>query len=143
METLKNQILARRLDELTAREKIVTDLRALNLGARTTRLFCEKELGYSALETRALLAQLGLILTSESLTSSDSAVQARIDKLREWRRTRASHEGVPVYRVLTNRELMKMASDTPRTEDNLRDLKGFGPKRTQTYGPELIALLNC
>jgi superfamily II DNA helicase RecQ len=141
MEILKSQIMDNRLEELAAREKMIDGLRALSLGARLTRKFCETELGYTVFETRALLGQLGLILLSESLVSSDAEVQARIDKLRDWRKHRASAEGVPAYRVLTNHQLMKVASDVPKTSEELRELKGFGMKRTTTYASELIALL--
>lgn len=141
MDGLKSQIMDARIDELAARDKILDGLRTLALGQRTTRQFCEKELGYTVSEARVVLAQLGLILTSESLVSSDLDVQVRIDKLRQWRRERAGRDGVPAYRVLTNRELLKVASEIPKTVEELRDLKGFGMKRTDLFGEEIMTLL--
>ncbi len=141
-DSLKSQLINSRLEEIAAREKVIRDLRELQMGSRTTRLFCEKELGYTPLETRSILAVLGYVLLTEALASNDAPTQSRIDRLREWRRARASREGVPAYRVLSNRTLLDVASGAPKTTESLRELKGFGAKRTETYGPELIALLN-
>jgi superfamily II DNA helicase RecQ len=139
---LKSKIVTARLNEMSLRESIIEDLRSLNLGPRTTRLFCERELGYSTSETRAILATLGLIVTAETLTSHDPIIQMKIDRLREWRKVRAREQGVPAYRVFPNRVLMAMAAEAPTTPESLRGLKGFGVKRAEVYGPELLKLLD-
>jgi len=141
--SVKSQIINSRVEEMAAREKIVSELRTLNLGSRTTRALLEKELGYSAPETRQILAQLGLIITSETLTSADPEIRTKIDRLRAWRGAKARTAGVPAYRILSNRVLMKLATEQPKTDESLRDLKGMGPKTMEAFGRELIELLKC
>lgn len=144
-DSVKTQIINSRVEEMAARERIVSNLRTLDLGMRTTRAFLEKELGYSMLEARQILAQLGLIFTSETMTSPDPLVRTKIDRLRAWRNTRARFAGVPAYRILSNRVLMTLATDRPRTTDHLRAVKGLGPKTVDAFGRELLELLgpNC
>jgi superfamily II DNA helicase RecQ len=137
------QMINFRMEEMAAREKIVACLRDLNLGSRSTKHLCETELCYSATETRQIMAALGLIVTSESLTSSDPVVRVKIEKLRAWRKIRARDQGVPAYRVLSNRTLLSVASACPKSAESLLELKGFGRKSVDTYGTELVELLKC
>jgi ribonuclease D len=139
--SIKTKMLDARIDEMAAREKIIDQLRALNFGARSTKLFCDRSLSYTPNETRQILAQLGLIITSEALTSGDPAIRMKIEKLKNWRRVRARIEGVPAYRVLTNRVLLAVASESPKTTEGLQGLKGFGRKSSDIYSGEILALL--
>ncbi len=130
-----------RMSEMTAREEILEHLRVLSLGARATKIYCNKSLGYTPAETRQVLTQLGLIVTGEHMTSQDPAIRMKIEKLQTWRRVRSRVEGVPAYRVLTNRVLLAVASESPKTTEKLQDLKGFGRKSAAVYGSEILALL--
>ena len=139
--SIKTKMLDARMEEMSARESIVENLRALNLEARATKLICATSLGYTPAETRQILTQLGLIVTSEALTSGNPVVRLKIEKLKTWRRVRARVEGVPAYRVLSNRVLLAVASENPKTIERLQDLKGFGRKSAEVYGSEILAIL--
>lgn len=130
-----------RLEEMTAHEKVVESLRALDLTSREVARICTYELNYTQFETRKLLSEMGLILTSGDLRSDDPVVQVKIEKLREWRSFRARLEGVPAYRVFSNRVLLAMAQKSPRTLEELKALKGIGEKTAGAYGNELMGLL--
>lgn len=140
---IKSQILAARMDEMTARERILKLLVQANLKAKQAKEFCEQELDYNFQETRATLAAAGLIITSDSLTSKDPKTLVNIQKLKLWRKEKAKQAGLPAYRVLTNRALLAIASECPKTTESLLELKGFGQKSAENYGTDLLELLKC
>lgn len=73
---------------------------------------------------------------SEDGTPVDETVFAR---LRAWRAERAA--GKPAYTVFTDATLRELASVLPRTEAELRRIRGVGPTKLELYGDELLALL--
>ncbi len=67
---------------------------------------------------------------------------AAVDKLRQWRRTKASEEKKSAYLIATNRELQLLAAFVPRTIEELLEIPGFGKAKAEKYGADLIALLS-
>lgn len=61
--------------------------------------------------------------------------------LREWRNEKAGLDGLPPYMIAHNDSLMTMAKTNPKTLDELIQIKGFGEKRAQKYGDELLQIL--
>ena len=59
-------------------------------------------------------------------------------ELRKWRTETARQDGVPPYVVATNRVLVQLALRAPRNLEELKLVKGFGEKRRQRYGKELL-----
>jgi DNA topoisomerase III len=64
-----------------------------------------------------------------------------VDALRSWRRETARTEGVPAFRVLTDRELVALAEAAPRNRDALLEVSGFGPKKVGRYGEVILRIL--
>ncbi len=62
-------------------------------------------------------------------------------RLREWRKARAEQDGVPAFLIATNSELTQVSKHAPRSREALRQIRGFGQKKTQKYGPDLLALI--
>lgn len=62
-------------------------------------------------------------------------------RLKEWRKDRAEKDGVPVYIVSTNGELLDLITKAPKTLESLRALKGFGKKKIEKYGKEIIEII--
>lgn len=62
-------------------------------------------------------------------------------KLKEWRKEKAEKAGIPVYVVATNSELMEVVVCAPETLENLKSIKGFGSKKVEKYGKELVSLI--
>ncbi|MGI8640974.1 MAG: HRDC domain-containing protein, partial [Pyrinomonadaceae bacterium] len=62
--------------------------------------------------------------------------------LREWRNERASHDGVPPYLIAQNDSLMQIAKLQVGTKEEILQIKGFGEKRTDKYGDEILNILN-
>ena len=61
--------------------------------------------------------------------------------LREWRRTVAQEQNVPAYVVLHDSSLDDLCVKQPRTLDELLGVFGFGERKTEQYGPQLLAAL--
>ena len=65
-----------------------------------------------------------------------------VDALKAWRRERADAEGVPPYVVAHDSQLAAVAELRPRTLDALRAIKGFGPKKVEKYGEEILGIVS-
>ena len=63
-------------------------------------------------------------------------------KLREWRKTIAQSEAVPVYAVFTNEQLAQVASSNMSSKAALGRIDGIGDARVAKYGDALLAALS-
>jgi superfamily II DNA helicase RecQ len=64
-------------------------------------------------------------------------------RLREWRKETAEKDGVPVYIIATNKQLMDIIHGTPRTLEMLRQIQGFGKKKVEKHGKEIIGIIDA
>ncbi len=64
-----------------------------------------------------------------------------LDALQRWRRERSKADGVPAYVVAHDAMLAAIADQRPRTIAALRRVKGMGPVKLETYGPEILAIV--
>lgn len=60
--------------------------------------------------------------------------------LRRWRRQQAAKEGKSPFFVATNRMLYMVSAFLPKTVEELRTLPGFGQRKVDAYGKELLEL---
>jgi ATP-dependent DNA helicase RecQ len=61
--------------------------------------------------------------------------------LREWRRTTASQQGVAAFVVMHDTTLNELCHKQPGSLAELRAISGFGQRKTELYGPGVIAAL--
>ena len=61
--------------------------------------------------------------------------------LREWRRARAKQDGIPAYVVMHDTSLAEICAMIPKSLLDLRRITGFGEKKTELYGAEILAAL--
>jgi DNA helicase-2/ATP-dependent DNA helicase PcrA len=61
--------------------------------------------------------------------------------LRAWRLERSRRDRVPAYVVLSDRHLNGVAAARPASLVALRALPGIGPTKLETYGDEILAVL--
>lgn len=71
----------------------------------------------------------------------DPLVAERFTALRDWRRMRAEQRGVESDVIVSKDTLWGVAYKAPRTLDDLRGIQGLGPWRLQTYGLELLDVI--
>jgi DNA helicase II / ATP-dependent DNA helicase PcrA len=64
-----------------------------------------------------------------------------VDALKAWRRHRAQADGVPAYIVLSDTHLAGIATQAPRTLNDLARCPGIGPTKLERYGDEILAVV--
>lgn len=70
-------------------------------------------------------------------TPNDPAFEA----LKKWRLEQARKEGVPAFRILSDKVLTELAADRPTANDELLEVSGLGPRLVARYGPALLKVL--
>jgi len=63
-------------------------------------------------------------------------------RLRAWRRERATEAGVPAYVVFNDRTLAALAERRPRSRGELLAVEGIGPAKLDQFGEDLLRLLD-
>jgi ATP-dependent exoDNAse (exonuclease V) alpha subunit len=63
------------------------------------------------------------------------------DTLCAWRTRLATEKGLPPYIVAHNKTLELVAARKPQNEQELMDVPGFGTKKVETYGADIIAIV--
>ena len=61
--------------------------------------------------------------------------------LREWRRTKAREQGVSAFIVMYDTSLEEVCRRQPTSLEELRTIGGFGERKTETYGREILEAL--
>jgi ATP-dependent DNA helicase RecQ len=61
--------------------------------------------------------------------------------LRDWRRKLATEKSVPPYIIAHDRTLKAVALARPANEKELLKVDGFGPKKVETYGVEILRII--
>ncbi len=74
-------------------------------------------------------------------TGNVAIAPALHEKLREWRRQKASEAGMPPYIILHNTALDEIAARQPQTLEELKAVKGIGESKVESYGAEILALV--
>lgn len=62
-------------------------------------------------------------------------------QLRKWRSEQAVAEGIPAYMVAHNAWLKAIAQLPVQAKDDLLQIKGFGERRIQKYGDDILRVL--
>lgn len=63
------------------------------------------------------------------------------DRLKAWRREKAEGEGIPVYFISTNEELIGVGKAAPQSLEALKAVHGFGKSKIAKYGPEIFEII--
>ena len=71
----------------------------------------------------------------------DEGQRALFEALRAHRLELSKREGVPPYVVASDRSLRDLATTCPRTPSQLMAVHGFGPTKTERYGPGFLAVV--
>jgi len=62
-------------------------------------------------------------------------------RLREWRKTVAERESVPVYTILTNEQLAQMVQKKVNSKAAIEEIEGVGDARVEKYGDAVLQVL--
>lgn len=61
-------------------------------------------------------------------------------KLKEWRRKRAEADSVPAYIIAHDKTLSAIAANPPANTQQLMAVPGFGTRKVEKYGPEILVV---
>jgi ATP-dependent DNA helicase PIF1 len=64
------------------------------------------------------------------------------EKLKSWRLRRAQADGVAAYMIAHNAGLEAIASSKPVIPQQLLAVPGFGSRKVEAYGPEILGIVN-
>ena len=78
-----------------------------------------------------------VIVVEESSQVVDEELFA---KLKEWRRKRAEADSVPAYIIAHDKTLSAIAAKPPATTQQLMAIPGFGTRKVEKYGPEILVV---
>jgi superfamily II DNA helicase RecQ len=65
-----------------------------------------------------------------------------VQRLRAFRLETSRSQGIPAFRVLTDRALYSLAAEQPRNFAELMAISGIGKTIVQKYGNALLAIIN-
>lgn len=107
------------------------------------------ERGVEALNSAALLALSGFTQPRKTATGGEiasappdtAASEDLIQKLKQWRREKASSLNVPPYVILHDSALEEIARLRPQTPDQLRVIKGIGDGKLAQFGAEIVNII--
>ena len=83
-----------------------------------------------------------VLAKENSLEQLSPAEKLAYEKLRLWRKEKAEEEGYPAFLVATNKQLVRMIQKRVRNKHGFDEIKGFGRKRIQKYGTDILIILN-
>lgn len=83
--------------------------------------------------------------TAEQIQESDlTSDQLYILKhLKQWRTDKATELSLSGYMICHNSELINIAVKKPNNTEELKRIKGFGDKKTEKHGDDIISVLNA
>lgn len=75
------------------------------------------------------------------VVSGGKSNNALLQELKNWRAAMADEADIPVYMVLPQKTMYELVEFLPVTTRELKEIKGFGKKKVQKYGEELIGII--
>ncbi len=67
----------------------------------------------------------------------------RIEVLKEWRREYAARNDIPPFLVFSDKTLRDLATQMPKTVEDLQKIYGLAEKKIARFGKELLEVLNA
>jgi hypothetical protein len=102
----------------------------------------------SYLETRAKASLEKYTLKSDTKAPVTEQVSDKIlhpllyNTLKSWRNAMATELGLPHYMILPQKALVALVNELPWSMERLLQVKGFGKKKVDTYGDEILEIIN-
>ncbi len=78
-----------------------------------------------------------IISIETELTEKEQVIY---DNFKKWRADKSAIENVPTYVVAHDKELITIAKQNIEKLDDFKNIKGFGKKKIDKYGDDIIGL---
>ncbi len=130
----------RRLDSLSLfginRMALTVSEEALSIDSQLRLLSQEAAERFASLREKAVAREV------ESEVEPTSADPILFEALQNWRAERSRELSKPAYIIAHNTTLEYIAARKPKTEQELLKVHGFGPKKLEDYGPDILKIVN-
>lgn len=83
-----------------------------------------------------------VVVPTGGVSVGDINDMAAFNALRAWRKERSDTDGVPAYVIMHTKVMIAIANSKPRDMRHLMLVPGFGPKKAEKYGREILAVLS-
>ncbi len=97
--------------------------------------------------SETLATEVGDVVTQDTAPQkADALIPANpelVAALRTWRTQQATAHNLPAYIIAHNKTLDAIAARCPQTPQQLLSVKGIGQKFVDSYGSEILAMLNA
>lgn len=94
------------------------------------------------LEGRESIMQRVRATVRQTASSDNAAASPLFEALKQWRKEKASVEGVPPFMLFFDATLREIANVQPQTADQLLGVKGIGSAKADKYGDELLSIIH-
>jgi len=106
------------------------------LGESKEKPYCSVLLHY---ENKPQAKENPITVEESDLTPGSQYV---LECLKQWRTDKAEALNVPKFMICHNSELINIAFHHPKNKEALGNIKGFGAKKIEKYGDDIIAVLD-
>ena len=73
----------------------------------------------------------------------DESQRLLMKRLRQWRKEKGEQQGIPVFIIATNKQLVDIIHRAPNSLETLREINGFGKKKVERHGKDLIEIIKA
>ncbi|MBF0227933.1 MAG: HRDC domain-containing protein [Desulfobacterales bacterium] len=87
-----------------------------------------------------ILKEKYILKEEENLEDTEKVL---LDRLKKWRKERADKDGLPVFIIANNSELLRIVQNAPKSIEELKIIKGFGKAKIEKYGDDIIGIVNA
>lgn len=112
--------------------KLHPDIYALDMSLRAASEALAEEIGDAVIQAAHDEA--------EAIVESVQANPELLNKLKAWRARRAKSDAMPAYIIAHDKTLEQVAERVPQTKQQLLAVNGFGPKKLEQYGQEILEI---
>ena len=77
-----------------------------------------------------------------TIVSDNSHTNELVDILKDWRSERSYELDKPPFFVMHQTTLVEIAKAMPQTKEELLDIEGFGKKKYENYGEEILQIIS-
>lgn len=94
--------------------------------------------------SQALADEIGVVTIefTDDKPTNTALDQDLLNTLKAWRTKRAAVDGVPPYIIAHDKTIEDIARRMPKNANQLMAVKGFGPKKFEQYGQEILGITN-
>lgn len=71
----------------------------------------------------------------------DKNINRIIEKLKQFRKSKCKEENTKAFYIFTDAQLNKLIEKRPTTKEELKRIEGFGEKKAEKYGDEILEIL--